>query len=130
MPEENTSPYNNQATILYIKDELEANGIEYKAIRMYDGEFNLDLDGIYAEGQEFLTEMEEKYPGKKDGILIKCAAGISRSPSMLINHLCVSRRMSYLEALNYLREKEYRQAIEFGTSPNQFFAQMLKGKYK
>ena len=105
-------------------------GIEYNALAMYDSEFNNDLGAILDFGHEYLEQMEEKFPDKRDGILVKCAAGISRSPAMLINHLCISRRMSYVEALNYVRDKENNQEIEFGSSPNEFFAQYLREKYK
>lgn len=116
--------------VLFIREELAKYGIDYLAIDMYDSEHNLTFDDLLDQGTNFLTEMEEKYPEKRDGILVKCAAGISRSATQLINHLCISRRMSYVEALNYIREKEHRQGIEFGASPNYFFAEQLKKKFK
>jgi len=129
-----------------IKSKLAEDSIAYHAIRMTDDEFNLDFDGILNEGHEILTGWEEKFKpeprvqqsGKKKviqmsppiaGILVKCGAGISRSPTMLINHLCITDRLSYLEALNYLRKKEYDQAVQFGSSPNYYFAEQLKRKY-
>lgn len=121
---------NYSAAIAAIKAKLAEDNIEYRAIRMRDDEFNADFDGVLSEGTEFLTEMEEKYPEKRDGILVKCGAGISRSSTMLINHLCITRRMSYLEALAYLRKREEDQAIQFGSSPNQFFAEKLKKRFK
>lgn len=123
--------FNNTGAIIHaIKEELQNVGIDYLAIKMQDSELVWNLEEILNEGQEFLTAIEEKYPDKRDGILIKCAAGISRSPTMLINHLCISRRMSYLEALNYLRDKEDNQGIQFGSSPNYFFVNYLKKKFK
>lgn len=112
----------------YIKEKL--GDIQYYALAMYDSEFNNDLGAILDFGHECLEKLEEKFPNKNDGILVKCAAGISRSPAMLINHLCISRRMNYAEALNYLRDKESAQGIDFGSSPNEFFAQYLREKYK
>lgn len=133
-----------EAMILHIKEELEKVGIDYKAIKLRDDEFNLNLEIDLAEGGMFLEQMEEKHkgeirkPAKKviqmgkrpSGILVKCAAGISRSPTMLINYLCETRRMSYLEALNYVRKNEQDQGVYFGASPNHFFVEHLKKKYK
>lgn len=124
------STIDSRATIKAIKELLEKNGIDYQAIDMYDSEFNISMEDIFFAGQEFLSQMETKYPAKREGILVKCAAGISRSPAMLINYFCNSRRMSYAEALNYLRKREEDQGIDFGSSPNQYFSQYLKEKYK
>lgn len=119
-----------EAMILYIRDELEKVGIRYKIVKMRDDEFNLDLEYAFTEGSLFLIDAEEDFADKGDKILVKCAAGISRSPSMLINYLCASRRISYLEALQYVRENEEKYGVWFGASPNMFFAEHLKNKYK
>lgn len=119
-----------EAMILYIKDELEKVGIDYKVIKLRDDEFNLNLEIDLAEGGLFLEKMEEKYTGKREFILVKCAAGISRSSTMLINYLCETRRMSYLEGLAYVRKNESKYGVWFGASPNMFFAEHLKNKYK
>lgn len=114
---------------LFIEDRMKEANIEYKIIEFQDSEFNDDLEAILTEGQEFLAKQEEKLIDKQ-GILVKCAAGISRSATMLIHHLCVSRRLSYLEALNYVRDKEKIAHLDFGASPNYIFVDYLKKKFK
>ncbi len=131
LPEDVVWSANQQrGMIFYIKDELEKAEIEYKYIFMRDDELNNDFEDILIQGSTFLQQMEEKYPEKKEGILVKCAAGISRSPTLLINYLCESRRMNFYEGLNYVRKNEDRYGIGFGASPNYFFTEQLKKKYK
>jgi len=131
LPAERNSQYekDNLAAQKFLFDVLKKHGIEYAMLPIADDEYNDDLEGIFNAGHEFLSAMEEKYPDKRDAILVKCGAGVSRSASMLINHLCETRRMSYVEALNYVRDKESAY-VEFGASPHPFFAKFLKGKFK
>lgn len=113
---------------IFMQEQAEKNNIKYTIIPFRDDEFNTDLDQVFTSGHTFLADMEQQFPAKKDTILVKCAAGISRSPSMLINHFCMSRRMSYVDALNYIRERE-RYTITFGSSPNPYFANYLKRRF-
>lgn len=132
MPYEYTNSFRDYQLpmIAFIEEELAKEGIDYKTIRFMDSsEIPQDLEGILTEGQEFLAQMEEKHSDKRHGILVKCAAGISRSPTMLIYHLGISRRMDFYEALNYVREKEQYQ-VDFGSSPNYLFMETLKKKLK
>lgn len=119
----------NLAKEKFLLDELGKQGIDHKLLPFADDEYNEDLEGTFIAGSKFLSEMEEKYPNKRDAILVKCAAGISRSASMLIYHLCNTQRMSYVEALNFVRDKE-SVYVEFGASPNHYFAKFLKKKFK
>lgn len=119
-----------RASIEFVRTAANKISLDYKAIIFRDDEFNTDLEAIFTEGDKYLTEMEEKYPKMKDAILVKCGAGISRSSAMLIYHLCNARRMSYVEALNFVRGKEENYYIEYGSSPNPVFVQFLKSKFK
>jgi len=80
-----------------VPEALKKEGIAYKRINMYDGEYNQNLGQILDEGAEWLSVMELKIEPKAF-ILVKCGAGVSRSAAMLINYLCMSRRMTYDEA--------------------------------
>ena len=91
-------------------------GMEYERILFYDAEYNVDLEGIFEEGYEILDAWDKKYQEKDDKLLIKCGAGISRSVAMLCNYYCISRRMSYQEAADYIRSKKnpYDISPQFG----------------
>src|SRR3989304_8008242 len=103
------------SSIKFITDEAKEEDIHYEAILMRDDEHNVYLPDLLLQGYEFIASMEKVFSKRKDKILIKCGAGISRSPAMLINYLCIKNRWSYVEALNYIREKEEYQ-VQFGTS--------------
>ena len=91
-----------------ILEKLADEGIAYQSIWMYDSEYNQDLDGILDTSAQYLTEADEYFTNKKDKILVKCGAGVSRSAAILINYLCQSRRLEFLEALNYVRTQEQK----------------------
>lgn len=118
-----------QRPIEFILNSMKEHGIDYKAVPMSDDEFNINLGNTLFEGSQFLSAMEKKYPAKKDKILVKCGAGISRSPTQLINYLCQVRNSSYIDILSYIRMKEEYAGIGFGSSPNPIFADHLKKIY-
>lgn len=115
--------------INFIKETVKESGIDYLMLPMSDDEFNVDLGTVLYEGTKFLSEMEKKYPAKKEKILIKCGAGISRSPAQLINYLCQTRSMSFIDALSYVRMKEDLEGLGLGVGLNPIFYEHLKTMY-
>jgi hypothetical protein len=111
-----------------IGDACFEEGIEYAHIPMRDDEFNWNLEGIWTTAAEILRKWEEKYPKRRQLILVKCATGVSRSASCLIYYLCEKNRWSYVEALNYVRDGEAHKT-EFGVSLNNYFHNTLKGMF-
>ena len=55
-----------------------------------------------------------------DKVLVHCAGGISRSPTVVIAYIMWSKKMSYKEALEFVREKRY------GVFPNAGFRDQLE----
>ncbi len=119
-----------QSSREFISQQASTYEMQYIPLAMRDDEFNVNLDSALETGHEILKGWETQFPSKRDNILIKCAAGISRSPTMLIYHLCIERRMSYIEALTYIRAQESKNFTEFGSSPNPYFSQYLRNKFK
>jgi protein-tyrosine phosphatase len=114
---------------LYIENECAKEEIEYDYIPMRDDEFNDDIHEDWREAANILADWVKRYPNRRQFILIKCATGISRSASVLIYYLCREQRMSYIEALGYVRNAESGQT-EFGVSLNNYFHNQLKGMFK
>lgn len=113
-----------------ILEMLADEGIAYQSIWMYDSDYNQDLDGILNTSAEYLTEADEYFINKKDKILVKCGAGVSRSAAILINYLCQSRRLTFDEALNYVRNQEQKNFdYMLGVSLEPSFACRLRQKY-
>jgi protein-tyrosine phosphatase len=103
--------------------------IEYKAIPMMDGDGN-NLREIFQEGYDFLIDADSFYTEKKDKILVKCGAGVSRSSAMLIAYFCESRRMSFREAKNYVRVQEDKDwNMQWHADPAPIFQFFLRNKY-
>jgi hypothetical protein len=75
-----------------IERMLASKGIAYLHIPMFDGP-NKGLKHIYEKGYKFISE---HYPNGR--VLVKCAMGLSRSPSMLAYWYCKNRGMSFPEA--------------------------------
>ena len=55
-----------------------------------------------------------------DKVLVHCTGGISRSPTVVIAYIMWSKKMSYKEALEFVREKRY------GVFPNAGFRDQLE----
>jgi protein-tyrosine phosphatase len=110
---------------------LTKEGIEYKRINMYDGEYNADLAKILDEGAEWLSVMELKVD--ENNILVKCGAGVSRSAAMLINYLCMSRRLTFHEVRNSIRTTEengkWLSGMVLGISLDPSFTYELSKRY-
>lgn len=115
-----------------IKDTMEREGINYKQVRMYDGEYNQNLSGILDETEEWLAVQELKI-SPKENILVKCGAGVSRSAAVLINHLCIAKRLTYFEALNLVRNNEehgrWLSGFEWPVSLDPSFQYELNKRY-
>jgi len=75
-----------------------------------------------------LNEWEEKYPRRNQHILIKCGAGVSRSPTAYLYYMCNRYGGSYLSRLWELRWEE-EGWTQFGSSPNVAFHSFLKKKF-
>jgi protein-tyrosine phosphatase len=122
------TPADEYATMVaYTQERAEAIGIEYVCFPMYDDEFNDDVEYSWDLIADIIAGAE-KTLSRKEKILIKCGAGVSRSVSTFIYFLCQNKRMSAREALNYIRDAE-RFKTEFGASPNTFFWNILRKKF-
>lgn len=81
------------------------NEILYHAIEMEDGE-NKALDKLYENAYDVLTSWDTMLDGFSDKILIKCGVGVSRSVSVYIYYLCMSRNWNFTQAYNFVRDRE------------------------
>lgn len=107
-----------------IKDVLEEQGIGYDYVALYDSSDPLiqHLPAIFAFGAGLLAGADSKFSDPKDHILVKCGAGVSRSPSMLIAYYGYARKWSYQESLTYIRNKEAgKPGLMLGSQPNPAF---------
>lgn len=114
---------------------LEDANIDYSHIKMFD-----DLNGtkentirIIRKGADTLESFVEKHPKEYERILVKCAAGISRSPTVYLAYLCQANRWTYDEASEFLYDQE-RELHQMGllywpSSPNFYFRQFLGEMY-
>jgi protein tyrosine phosphatase (PTP) superfamily phosphohydrolase (DUF442 family) len=110
-----------------IESALSALGVEYHYIPMWDGPLGQNLADIFQESNTLLADFELRFPGPKEQLLVKCAAGQSRSVSVLVSHFCESRRWTYHEALNYIKKRDGYSPLT--SDPNPVFATFLKRKY-
>lgn len=129
------TPYDSLNVPNFIKGYLADEGIEYHYILMYDGEWNDNLASIFKEGENILEKWDTTFTNKKDRILVKCAAGISRSVSQYLNYICKRDNLPYTQAFNEFGKREAKWAwinndIDFWNgSPGPWFAHFLKLKY-
>lgn len=72
-------------------------GIEYHQIFMNDG-YNKNINAIYQESMDTLNSWVDELPEGK--ILVKCAAGYSRSVSTLAQWYCENENLSGRAAIN------------------------------
>lgn len=84
----------SESFIFSILDEL---GIKYAAVLMSDDENN-DLKRLFDKTSDILEEWDGLYKGRRDKILVKCGAGVSRSVAVLIDYYCKRDRLTYSEA--------------------------------
>lgn len=87
---------------------------EYLYFPIYDSPYT-DINPYFCKAIEFIIDSQRR----GGNILIHCAAGISRSASMVISYLILIKKMSYTEA--YLFVKSRRNII----NPNEGFQKQL-----
>lgn len=125
----------SQAPVSYCYEQCQKAGIDYRALRMDDGETENTVQAmdIFQVGVEIIESLVEKYPDKKQRILIKCGVGVSRSPAMFIAYLCQTERWTYDEAKQVLDDSEWdlmeTGELTLATSLNPFFKYVLQGMY-
>lgn len=122
------TPADMSGPIVMVETVLTDAGIEYQHIPMWDGNLGQDIEAIFSSATAILAAYEIRYPDPKDFLMVKCAAGISRSPSTLIAHYCETRRWNYREALDFIRKREQYSAA-WQADPNPVFSSLLKRKY-
>lgn len=115
--------------IAYVQSVINTHKIDYYSMFMVDGHEEQNLPLLLEHGYEFLKRLEIKYPNIEDKILVKCAAGISRSSTQLINYLCGTKSLSAIQGLEYVRNGEKYQPIQWPATPNSTFFEYLKKKY-
>ena len=113
-----------------IKEKVEAAGMEYRSIPFSDWAMYTEhqLHDILENAHKQLTWWEDQFPYDGQYILIKCAAGISRSGTVYLYHTCKRDGASFHEALAEARDAEYG-LTEFGISPNNVFWNFLATKF-
>jgi protein-tyrosine phosphatase len=112
-----------------LREILKDVGIEYANIPMNDwgGYSSEEFNGIMNRSQDILRIWDYKYNKPNQKILVKCAMGISRSSSVLINYLCYRYDKSFMEVWDYVREKE--EGALYPATPNSHFSEMLNNRH-
>ena len=120
---------------IFVKNRLADEGIEYHSILMWDGEWNYSVHAIFLEGENKLELWDTTFTGKKDRILVKCGAGISRSVSQYLNYICFRDKVSFADALAEFSRAEYKWASMYAEtnfwpgSPDWCFRSLLARKH-
>ena len=105
--------------------------IDYRFVQMND-DVNPGIASIYEKTYEILDSWDRLYTGKKDKILVKCGAGVSRSPSVLCYYYCKRDGISYIEARDRIREVDAVNNVYLYGPPisiNAFFEDFLKERF-
>jgi hypothetical protein len=92
-------------------------GRAYLVLKLYDAPWQR-LDDAFARSHAFITAALASHENAR--VLVHCAAGISRSASLVIHHLMLSRRWSYDDALAAVR------AVRPIVEPNSGFERQLR----
>ena len=127
--------WDSDNVIHQVKQACADEDIELVPIRFDDGinENMRRTREIIEQGRDEIERLVEKYPDKKQRILIKCAAGISRSPTMYLAYIAKRDRLIFEEAKATLDDAEYRLGYGYGdfwgNSPNFFFRKILREMY-
>lgn len=127
--------YDEQSAISVVTNALAAEDIEHHVIRFADGGYENELYTRNAidKGVEIIEDLVERFPDRKQRILIKCAAGISRSTTMFIAYHCEKNRWTYDEGRAYLWDCETKLAqeglLEWEAHPDWFFVYVLGKMY-
>ncbi|TNV75372.1 hypothetical protein FGO68_gene6679 [Halteria grandinella] len=91
--------------VLIVSDECEPvftdGSIEYKQVEIMDEEGE-DVKGLFRDCIQFIDRVVQK-EGKT--ILVHCAAGVSRSASVVIAYIMFSRKIPLKEAHAFVLEK-------------------------
>lgn len=125
------TPEDEPSMALAVHDALEAVGIEYRHIPLFDyPEYYLpsQLEHAGEVGHKILSEWDEKYNGREEMLLVKCSMGTSRSAFILLYHLCSRNGTSYLRELYSAFDAE-SWATNIGISLNSGFHQFMKEKF-
>lgn len=117
------------ANEMFIREQLEKQGIGYHVTPMTDDDNNYHLGDIFDSTNALLQDWEEKIKDKRfEKILIKCGVGVSRSPAVLINHFCERYRLSFVESRDKLRRMDVQVAV-VPISINPVFQLYLQSKF-
>jgi len=128
-------PYDSANLPYFVKSYLADEGIEYLSIPMYDGEMNENLAELYTLGENTLEDWDKRFTHKRDRILVKCAAGISRSVSQYLNYICKRDGLTYWRAESEFSKREAKWAMSYGDrdfwpgGPGPWFTHFLTKKY-
>jgi len=109
---------NNVTHILYLLKEekpVYPKIFKYKQIKIEDNEKE-NLFQYFDEAIEYI----EKVRLNNEGVLVHCAAGVSRSPSIVIAYLMASEKIPFEQAFEFVKQKRP------GVSPNDSFRDQLK----
>jgi protein-tyrosine phosphatase len=96
------------------QDRPFTDSFHYLYFPIYDNP-QVDISPYFCRAIEFIIDSQRR----GGNILIHCAAGVSRSASMVIAYLIVIKRMSFSEAKNFV---EIRRPI---INPNEGFQRQL-----
>ena len=89
-------------------------GIEYKKVEILDAR-QANLIQIIPECIQFISDAQKA----NENILVHCAAGVSRSPSILIAYFMIKYSVNYYAARNYVNKGRP------GIYPNEGFVSQL-----
>lgn len=117
------------SSIELLNQAAAARGLDYRAIPFVDSDDNADLDAVYEDGEAFLARAEAAYPDPADLIVVKCAGGVSRSPSMLADYYCASRGLTYPQAIGYIHQREAGSGGVWRAEPRPAFVAYLTAKF-
>mmetsp|Transcript_17244 Transcript_17244/g.23966 ORF Transcript_17244/g.23966 Transcript_17244/m.23966 type:complete len:506 (-) Transcript_17244:27-1544(-) len=103
-------------TVMPDSDCLYTEDFHYHIVAIED-DHRENIAQYFAKCHEF---MDNALSDERNAVFVHCAAGISRSSTMVISYLMAKQKMSFTDA--YQHVKSQRQII----SPNQGFQQQLK----
>lgn len=128
------TPWDEKNVPEHVKDYLEDNDIAYHYIIMEDG-WDSNLSSLFEAGETMLAYWDSLFSNRKDRILIKCGAGVSRSVSQYLNYICKRDEIPFQEAYRDYRNKEdkwaniYAEENYWPGMPTIEFVQFLDKKY-
>lgn len=85
-----------------VENRLAEYDIDYAPFVLYDSDYNVDAREVFMAAADKIAEfIAQNADSKRDAVLIKCGAGLSRSVTALIWYLGYYRQMSYVQALDW-----------------------------